>query len=157
MLEFFLLVALVLFFALIWWKFRGSIFGALDGRAVKIRQELDEAQKLHEEAKSMLAKYQRQLHEGEQRAVDIRAHAEAERERLEVTMRRDFEEMVERRTQQANDRIAREEAKAVQEIRARSAHLAVQTTRLLITDKMTGDHAQEAANQAIDEIRQKLA
>ena len=45
--------------------------------AEKIRSELDEAQRLHEEAKALLAKYQRQLHEGEALAAEIVAQAEA--------------------------------------------------------------------------------
>lgn len=157
MLELFLLIGLIIFVVAVYRPFKRNVIGGLDKRAEKIRAELEEAQKLHEEAKSMLAQYQRQLHEGEERAEEIRKHAQLERERLEARMKADLEAMVERRTQQANDRIAREEARAVQEIRARSAHLAVATTRVLITEKMTGDQAQQAANQAIDEIRQKLA
>ncbi len=156
MLELFLLAALLLLGGFLYWKYRGALFGTLDRRADKIREELEEAQKLHEDAKTMLAEYQRKLHEGEQRAAEIRERAAHERERLEAQLKADFEEMVERRTAQANDRIAREQARAVQEIRARSAQLAVQTTRALITEKMTGDQVAKAANQAIDEVRQKL-
>ena len=55
-----------------------------------IRTELDEAQRLHEEAKALLAKYQRQLHEGEKLAADIVAQAEAQRQRFEEKMRDRF-------------------------------------------------------------------
>ena len=52
---------------------RSALLGALDAAREKIRSELDEAQRqLHEEAKALLAKYQRQLAEGEKLAGEIR-------------------------------------------------------------------------------------
>ena len=69
MIELILLACLVVLIVLIWKPVKKAVVGALDGRAEKIRNELDEAQRLHEEAKSLLAKYQRQLHEGEKLAL----------------------------------------------------------------------------------------
>jgi F-type H+-transporting ATPase subunit b len=116
MLELVLLVALIILVVAVWKPFKRNVLGALDARAERIRAELDEAQRLQEEAKVMLAKYQRQLHEGERLAADIVAQAEAERARLEQKMRADFDAAVKRRTEQAVERIAQEEQKALAEV-----------------------------------------
>ena len=81
MIEFLLLICLILLFVAIWKPAKKAVLTALDGRAEKIRTDLDEAQRLHDEAKGLLAKYQAQLHEGEALAADIVTQAEAQRQR----------------------------------------------------------------------------
>ena len=156
MIEFWLLVALVILIALVWKPFRQHVLGSLDARSDKIRTELEEAKRLHEEAKQLLAKHQRQLHEGESLAADIRSRAAAETKRLETQLRADFEQLVRRRTQLAEDRIAQEEARAVADVRARAAELAVATTRRLLTEKLGGEAAQRVMQNSIREVTQKL-
>src|SRR4051794_41663869 len=120
-----LLLALVILIIAVWKPVTKNIFGALDARSERIRAELDEAQRLHEEAKALLAKYQSQLQEGEQLAGEIEAQAETERVRLEERMRTDYEAAVKRRTEQAMDRIQQEEQRAGAAGRPRRARLAL--------------------------------
>jgi F-type H+-transporting ATPase subunit b len=157
MLELVLLVALIILVVAVWKPFKRNVLGALDARAERIRAELDEAQRLQEEAKVMLAKYQRQLHEGERLAADIVAQAEAERARLEQKMRADFDAAVKRRTEQAVERIAQEEQKALAEVRARAADLAVRTARRLLTERVGEREAQAMVRGAIEDVSRKLA
>lgn len=156
MIEFWLLVALVLLIVLVWKPIRQHVLGGLDARGEKIRAELDQAKRLHEEAKELLAKHQRQLHEGESLAADIRSHAESETKRIEEQLRDEFEQLVRRRTQQAEERIAQEEARAVADVRGRAAELAVATTRRLLTEKLGGEAAQRVMQTSIREVTQKL-
>jgi F-type H+-transporting ATPase subunit b len=157
MLELILLVCLVLLVAVVWRPAKNAILGTLDGRAEKIRHDLDEAQRLHEEAKAMLAKYERQLQEGEKLAADITADSEKQRQRFEERMRTDYEAALKRRTELAMERIQQEEGQAVQEVRARAADLAIRTTRRILTDKVGQDEAQTLVRGAIEEVRRKLA
>jgi F-type H+-transporting ATPase subunit b len=154
--EFWLAIGLIILIAVLWKPASKAILGALDGRRERIRRELDEAQRLHEEAKALLAKYQRQLHEGETLAAEILEQAEAERSRVEARLRQDFDSSVQRRTQQAVDRIAQEEARAVQEVRTRAADLAVRTTRRLLTEQLGPAQAQKLMSGSIEEVRRKL-
>ena len=57
MLELILLLCLILLVAVIWKPVKNAVLGALAGRAEKIRHDLDEAQRLHEEAKALLAAF----------------------------------------------------------------------------------------------------
>lgn len=157
MLELVLLVALIILVVALWGPAKRMIVGTLDGRAERIRSELDEAQRLHEEAKALLAKYQRQLGAGEKLAAEIVAGAEAERARLEQKMRADYDAAVKRRTDQAMDRIAQEEQRAVAEVRTRAADLAVRTARRLLTEKVGEREAQGMIQGAIRDVSRKLA
>jgi len=151
-----LLVALAILVAAVWRPLTRAVFGALDARAERIRHELDEAQRLREEAQSMLANYQRKLHEGETQAKAIVDHAHEEAQRLERLSREHLEQRLQRRTQQAMDRIAAAESRALQDVRAQAAQLSVQTTRELLRAHLEGDRAQAVMDQALDEVRRKL-
>jgi F-type H+-transporting ATPase subunit b len=155
--EFLLLVCLIILFVALYRPFKQHVLGGLDARAERIRQELDDAQRLHEEAKALLAKYQRQLHEGEALAKEIVEKAEAEQKRLEARMKADLDELIKRRTRQAEERIAQEEARAVQEVRARAADLGVRATRRLLEAKLEGEEVKKVMQSAIDEVGRKLA
>jgi F-type H+-transporting ATPase subunit b len=157
MLELILLVCLIILGVLVWKPVKRSVLGTLDARADKIRSDLDEAQRLHEEAKTLLAKYQRQLHEGEKLAGDIMAQAEAQRQRFEEKMRADYDLAVKRRTELAMERISQEEARAVKEVRGRAADLAIRATRHLLVEKVGAGEAQTLVQGAIGEVKRKLA
>lgn len=154
--ELVLLVALVILVIALWRPVKRALTNALDARGERIRQELDDAQRLHEEAKAMLAKYQRQLHEGQNLAAEILESASAERTRLEARMKQEFEASVRRRTQQAMDRIAQEEQRALAEVRARAADLTIRTTRQLVAEKLDADGRQRLVGGAIEELGRKL-
>jgi F-type H+-transporting ATPase subunit b len=157
MIEFLLLICLILLVVLVWKPVKTAVLAALDGRAEKVRAELDEAQRLHEEAKALLAKYAAELHAGEALAADIVAQAEVQRQRLEEKMRADFELAVKRRTELAMERIAQEESRALQEVRSRAADLAVRATRRLLTEKVGQGEAQALIQSSIEEVKRKLA
>ena len=157
MVEFWLLLALIVLLVALRNPLKAALLGGLDNRAERIRDELDEAAKLHNEAKELLAKHQQKLAEGEKQADDIQAQAKTEAERLEARLRSEFEALTERRKEQANERIAQEEARAVREVRERAADLAARTTRKLITDRLGSGAADDAMRQAISEVERKLA
>jgi F-type H+-transporting ATPase subunit b len=142
---------------LVWKPAKKAVLGALDGRAEKIRNDLDEAQRLHDEAKALLAKYQRELGEGEALAADIVAQAEAQRRRFEEKMREDLDVAMRRRTELAMERIAQEESQALREVRGRAADLAIRATRRLLSEKVGPGEAQGLIQGAIEEVRRKLA
>ena len=155
--ELLVLAALVVLAVLVWRPVKRMVLGTLDGRAERIRAELDEAQRLHEEAKRLLAKYERQLGEGQKLAEEIRSEGAGERARVEARLKAELETSMQRRTEQAMDRIAQEEARAVAEVRARAADLAIRATRRILTERLGDDQAQTLIRNAIAEVKQKLA
>jgi F-type H+-transporting ATPase subunit b len=150
-------VALIILIALIYRPLSRIIVGALDGHAVKVRAELDEAKHLREEAQSLLAGYQRQLVSGEGQARAIVEHARAETERQIERHHAELEASLKRRTEQVIGRIAQEEARALQELRAYAATLAIRTTERLLRERVDGPHAQALLDGAIEQVGRKLS
>ena len=66
--EFWVAVSFVAFFVVVWKPLKGALLGGLDARAERIRKELDEAQRLREEAQTLLAELQRKQRDAMQEA-----------------------------------------------------------------------------------------
>ena len=157
MLELLLLIALLILIAIVYKPLTRTVFGALDGHAGKVRAELDAAKRLREEAQSLLAEHQRRLAAGEDQAQAIVGHAQAEVQRQTERHRVELEAALQRRTEQAMERIAREEARALQEVRTQAATLAIRTTEQLLADQLDGQRARALLDDAIAEIGRKLS
>ena len=137
--EVWVLLAVVVFVIGVWKPARRVILGGLDARATRIRDELESARRLREEAQEALAAFQKQQREAGAEAEAILTHARAEAERVAAQAARNLEETLERRQRLAKERIAHEEAKALSEIRAVTVDVARS-----VTEKLTGSAADEA-------------
>ncbi len=140
---FWALVGLILFLALVMYLGAPAMMTkALDKRAAQIRNEIDEARQLKEEAKQQLAEYQRRRREAEAEAQDILAMAQREADAIVNEARVKSEEYVARRTQVAEQKIAQAEAEAVSEVRARAVNIAIDAaTQLMVERNVAADPA----------------
>lgn len=153
---FWVAVAFVLFMAIIVWKVAGPAARSLDRRAERIREELDEAQRLREEAQHLLAEYKRKQRDAEQEAEDLLAHAREEAERLKRQGEQNLEASLARREQQAKDRIEQAEQQAVAQVRALAADLAIAATRDLLVQSVDKKTANALVDDAIQAIPKRM-
>ena len=153
---FFVGLAFVIFVAAVFRPVSRMVAAALDGRAEKIQQELDEAVRLREEAQALLAGYERRQNEALQEAEDILAHAKEEAERQARQAGEALEELIKRREIQAVERIARAEEEAVSDVRNAAVELAIAATKKLISSELNDDRQQALIDEAIGELGDKL-
>lgn len=155
--EFWVLVAAAIFVAVVWKPAKKSLIGSLDERAARIRAELDEAKKLHDEAEQLLAQYQQKGREAAAEAEAIVAHAREEAERIAAQSARDLTDALARRQRLAEERIAQAEQKALDEIRAVAIDVAIGAAREVIVSQI--DEARGAAllDAAIAALPQRLS
>jgi F-type H+-transporting ATPase subunit b len=136
--EFWVLVPVVLFFAIVAWKGGFKAMGqALDKRSEAIRNELDEARRLREEAQALLASFQRKQAEAEAQAAEIVERARRDAEAMATKARADLAERLKRRAAQAEAKIESAEAQALNEVRSRAADLAVDAAKDLISAELS--------------------
>ncbi len=129
---------------------------ALDGRAAKIRAQIEEARKLREEAQALLAEYQRKQRDAMAEAEKIIATARAEAVRLKADAEKDLEFALERRKQQALDRIAQTEAQAIAQVRNTAIDVALTAAQTLIQGGLDAGKKQALADKAIAELPGRL-
>jgi F-type H+-transporting ATPase subunit b len=154
--EFWILLAVVAFVIGVWKPARKAILGRLDARAARIRDELETARRLREEAQEALATYQKQQREAAAEAEAILAHARAEAERIAAQAARNLEETLERRQRLAKERIAQEEAKALAEIRGVTVDVAIAAARQAIVAGLDERRGAALIDAAIAALPQQL-
>lgn len=154
--EFWVLLAVAIFIVAVWKPARRTILGALDARALRIREELGAAARLRDEAQQILAAYQRQQQEGAAEARAIVTHAKEEAERIAAQSLRDLEDTLRRRQLLAQERISQEEAKALAEIRAIAVDVAISASRQVIADSLDDTRSAALIDQAIAALPRQL-
>ena len=146
-------IAFIIFLALMLWKGMSKITEGLDKRANEIRRQLDEAQKLREEAQAALAGYQRQQRDALSEAEEIIAHVQEEVGRMRVDAEATLAATLIRREEQAMDRITQAEAKAMRDVRDQAVDIAIEASARLISDSMSA----EVQNRMIEDTTGNLA
>lgn len=129
---------------------------ALDDRAAGIRAEIDEAQRLREEAQGLLASYERKQRDALKDAEDMVAHARQEAEREAQSQAAKLEEAMARREQAALEKIALAEAQAEREVRGAAVDLAIDAAARVIEAQVTGARGQALVDDAIKGLRRQL-
>ncbi len=153
---FWVLVAFVLFIGIVTWKAGKSIVGALDARAAKIKQEIDQAERLREEAQALLADYQRKQRDALAEAAAMLTQAEDEAQRIRAKAAAELDASLKRRERQALDRIAQAEAQAVAELRNLAADLAIAATRTMLVARLDDNSAATLIDDAIEDVPKRL-
>jgi F-type H+-transporting ATPase subunit b len=155
--EFWVAVGFLLTIALLLWKGAHTLIGKmLDQRAAVIAAELNEARRLREDARGILAEYQNSATNAEAQAALIVTEARAEAERFAAESRAALKAQIERRTQAAQERIAQAEAAAMNEIRALAADAAAAAAERLIIARMDDKRAAALIESSIRDLGDKL-
>lgn len=154
--ELWLILALVVLIAIAFKPARKAITEGLDGRAAGIRKELDEAQRLREEAKIALANIQRKHRAAMEEAEQIKTHAKEEAKRMVEHAKADLAESLKRREAATYERLAQAEARAIAEVRATAVEAAVRATSDIIAKKLDGKGHERLIDQAIEDLPQRL-
>ncbi|MFU0507680.1 F0F1 ATP synthase subunit B [Pseudaminobacter sp. NGMCC 1.201702] len=154
---FWALVALIIFLAIVLYMKVPALIGkALDRRSNRIREELEEARKLREEAQQLLAEFQRKRKEAEKDAVDIVNAAKHEADLLLADAKQKTEDYVARRTALAEQKIGQAERDAVNEVRSSAVDIAVEAARTLLAGKVDSKVDGNLFKASLQEVKSKL-
>ena len=155
--NFVVLIAFIAFIGLlVYMKVPGKLTGMLDARAASIKSDLDEARSLREEAKSILATYERRQKEVQEQADRIVSTAKEEATAAAALAKADLKEAIARRLIAATDQIASAEASAIRHVREHAASIAVAAAGDVLAKQMTADSASASIDAAILQVEAKL-
>jgi F-type H+-transporting ATPase subunit b len=154
--EFWVLIAFVIAFAFMAWKATPLLTGALDQRAARIKAELDEAQRLRDDAMRALADYRQKQQAALGEAAEIVSHARAEAERAAAAGERELEAALERRRRMASEKVALEEAKAIAAVRIEAVEVAIAAVRRALAEGLDAPRRAGILDEAIAALPQAL-
>jgi F-type H+-transporting ATPase subunit b len=134
---------------MIYLKVPAMVTKMLDERSANIAKDLDEARKLREEAQALLDSYKQKRVEAEREAAGIVAQAKSDAEEYAAEARKKLGEQLERRTRQAELKIAQAEAAAVKDVRNAATDLAVAAATRLGAEAAKGSALIEESIAAV--------
>ena len=149
-------IAFVVFIIAVFKPLRGAMTGALDDKIAQIRNEVEEAQRLREEAQSTLASYQLKQRDAAQEVEAMMEQSKAEAEAHRKSAEAALEAMLKRQEQSASEKIQQAEAAAVQEIRDRAVTVALAATVSLLEEKLSGASGDALIDDAIKTLPDRL-
>jgi F-type H+-transporting ATPase subunit b len=129
---------------------------ALGDAGDKVRAQLDEANRLREEAQALLARIQADREAAEKHSAEILANAQEQAKRMEAEAKVRLAEQIERRGQLAERRIATAEAQATAEVKAAAGELAAQMAETVLAARIAGAKTDPLIDAAIGQMAGKL-
>lgn len=153
---FWVAIAFVVFVVALYKPVRNKLFEGLDAKIAEIRREVEEAERLREEAQSLLATYQRQQRQAAQEAENIVARAKADAQRHRAEAEEAIREAIRRQEEQAREKIAQAEAAAVNEVRGMAVDLAIAAAERLLAERLSGPEGTSLVDRSIQDIPAKL-
>lgn len=155
--NFVVLLAFIAFVGLlVYLKVPGKLTGMLDARAVAIKADLDEARALREEAKSILATYERRQKEVQEQADRIVSSAKEEAMAAAVQAKADLQSAIARRLAAATDQIASAEASAIRQVREQAVAVAIAAAGDVLSKQMTPEAATASIDDAIAQVEARM-
>ena len=156
--DFVVAIAFVIFVGvLIYFKVPRVIANLLDNRAETIRSEIDEAHKLLEEAKTLLAKLEREHKENIAKGQDIIQDAKLTSKKILEDSKSEIKDAVARKLAMAERQIKINEKEVINAIRGDLIDSAFKAAQEQIEKKVDSKLSNSVIEESIDEIGSRLS
>ena len=139
---------LVVFAIMLWTRVPALIAAALDQKIAGIREQLDTAAKLRDEAAALKAEYEAKAKAADAEIEALKAAAEKQAADVVARAKTDAAQLIARHKALSEAKIAAAERAAVDELRARAANAAAAAAGQLIAEQ----HGAEADRKLADQI-----
>src|SRR5687768_1134028 len=146
---FFVALAMLTVFAIMLWKrVPALIAAALDKKIAGIREQLDTAAKLREEAFALKAEYEAKAKAADVEIAELKAAAEKQAADVVAKAKNDAAQLIARHKALSEAKISAAERAAIDELRAKAVTAATAAAGQLIADQ----HSAEADRKLADQI-----
>ncbi|MDX2073398.1 MAG: F0F1 ATP synthase subunit B [Alphaproteobacteria bacterium] len=151
-----IVLAFVLLVAALYKKIAAMLAKVLDERSAKIAEELAAAQKLRKEAEAVLALYKQKQTEYTKEAQEILAKARHDADLLAAHADKELKAALDSRMEHALEKIAQEEARAINEVREHIVDIALAAARTVVIKQIESTPQQELLALALADIDRKI-
>lgn len=152
--HFWVFLATVIFAFVAFQKGKKPLLDLLDKRSSRIRDELEEAERLRSEAHHLLTEYQRKHRDALHTAQQIIENARETASRIRAEAEEALDETLKRRELQLAERIKRAEITAITEIRNQAADIAIGATEKILREQLSHDGGKLVDKAALEVARQ---
>ena len=154
---FFVALSFVLFvFFVIWVGLPSTIIKSLDDRSEKIKNELEEARALHEEAQKLLANEKRKLEKCDSDVKEILKKASDQAALITEKSNILLQEEIKRKQKQADIKIDQAKDDAIREVKAKAAELSLIIAKEYLKENIDDKISSDLIDKSIIDLKNNL-
>ena len=154
---FWVAISFILFIGLlIYFKIPQKVNEALNQLISNIKNEIDESEKLRNEAKSLLEKSQSKLDSANQEVNKILEQAKKDSENLVIELNEKFHKSSEIKKKSAETKIAQMKEAAIKEIKDNSIKIAVESVKKIISTSVDKNKLDTIFEKDLEEAKTEL-
>ena len=151
MISFFAFIGLLIYF-----KIPQKIKNILDENINSIKNQIDEANKLKEDAKNILTEHEKKISNSKAEVKQMISKASEEAEKDVLKTNKDFHNLMEARKRNAEERIKQLKNQALKDIKNTSVKIAIESVEKLIKNSMDKSKLDKIYSSSIEETKLAL-
>jgi F-type H+-transporting ATPase subunit b len=151
MISFFGFVGLLIFF-----QVPQKIKSVLEENITNIKNQINEADKLKEDAKNILTEHEKKISNSKAKVKQMLGKASEEAEKSVIKTNQDFHNLMETRKKNAEERIKQLKNQALKDIKNASVKIAVESVEKLIKNSMDKSKLDKIYSSSIEETKLAL-
>ena len=146
--SFFIFVGLLLYF-----KIPSKIKNTLDENIKQIKKQVEESEKLKEEAKNKLAEYEKKIVGSKSDVKKMISDANDQAEKNMIKSNEIFHKQLEIRKKNTEEKIRQMKAQAIKEIKNNSLDIALESVEKLMLNSLDKNKLDNIFNQSVEETK----
>ena len=151
MISFFVFIGLLIYF-----KIPQKIKATLEENIYNIKKQIDEANKLKEEAKNILTENEKKISNSKAEVKQMINKASEEAETNVIRTNQNFHNLMESRKKNAEERIKQLKNQALKDIKNASVHIAIESVEKLIKNSLDKSKLDKIYSSSIEETKLAL-
>ena len=151
MISFFAFIGLLIYF-----KIPQKIKIILNENISNIKNQIDEADKLKEDAKNILTEHEKKISNSKAEVKQLLSKANEEAEKNVIKTNRDFHNLMETRKKNAEERIKQLKYQALKDIKNASIKIAIESVEKLIKNSLDKSKLDKIYSSSIEETKLAL-
>jgi F-type H+-transporting ATPase subunit b len=154
---FWVAVSFFIFFGgLIYLKVPNKINTSLSNQIAEIKKELDEAEKLKNEAKNLLSDWENKIDKSKKEAKDIINIAKKNSEKNIVERTKQFHQIIEDRKKNTEQKISQMKANALKDVKNTSVKISIETVKNLIKNSIDKQKIENIYIKSLEQAKNSL-
>ena len=149
--SFFIFVGVLFYF-----KVPQKIFDSLDQNIKKIKKDLDDAEKLKDDAKNILSEYETKISKSKQEINILMKKAQEEAEKNMIRINNEFHNIFENRKKLAEEKIKQMKTQTIKDLKNSSVDIAILSLEKIIKNSIDKKKLDKIYISSIDEAKKIL-
>ena len=141
---------------LIYLKIPQKVNNSISAQINKIKEDLEEAEKLKVEAKNLLSDYENKIDKSKKEAQDIINIAKKDSEKNILDKTKKFHELLEERKKNAEQKIIQMKENALKDIKNISIKVSMEAVEHLIKNSIDKNKIEKIYSESLDQVKDSL-